>query len=482
MGFFQNLKEDYEAAVDELLGGESAMPEEETPKTKQSRGRKKSSETVEDTEQVALNLDMMAPEEDTLEEEIIHEDLVEDDDMELESEIVSEMSDISELLDGLEETEQDGMPESEMDLSEISALFADETEESGISEELAAVEEEPAVVEEELAAEESIDDKAVEMEKSADEKSSVEEVTDDGIEEIEEDFADDDLDDDDLDDDDLDDVDLEDDDLGDEVQEEPKEEAVELPEEPGDLSEPEKSENISAPEELPEDISEPEELPEDISVPEEPVKHPKAEAPSIFRKLDEHQNNKADIVKEEEKSKMAVENLVEEEASSKTVIPELAEEEVMEVSDETATITKGMKVAGNIKSNGNLDLEGVVVGNIRIAGKANIFGEINGDTEAGNVYADGAQITGAVKTTGSVKVAQSSVIIGDIAATSAVIAGAVKGNIDVHGPVILDSTAIVMGDIKSQSVQITSGAVVEGMCSQCYAKVSPASFFDQLGK
>lgn len=489
MGFFQNLKEDYEAAVDELLGGESAIPEEEAPKTKKSRGRKKSSETMEDTEQVALNLDMMAPEEDTLEEEIIHEDLVEDDDMELESEIVSEMSDISELLDGLEETGQDGMSESEMDLSEISALFADETEEeAGGSEEPSAAEEVPTVVEEEPAAEESIDDKAVEMEETADEKSSVEEETDDGddgIEEIEEDYADDDLDDDDLDDDDLDDVDLDDDDLSDDVQGETKEEAVELPEEPGDLSEPEEPENISVPEELPEDIPEPEELPEDpedISVPEEPVKPPKAEAPSIFRKLDEHQNHKADIVKEEEKSKMAVENLIEEEVSSKTVIPELAEEEVMEVSDETATITKGMKVAGNIKSNGNLDLEGVVVGNIRIAGKANIFGEINGDTEAGNVYADGAQITGAVKTTGSVKVAQSSVIIGDIVATSAVIAGAVKGNIDVHGPVILDSTAIVMGDIKSQSVQITSGAVVEGMCSQCYAKVSPASFFDQLGK
>ena len=151
MGFFQNLKEDYEAAVDELLGGESAMPEE-APQTKQSRGRKKSSETVEDTEQVALDLDMMAPEEDTLDEELIHEDLVEDDDMELESEIVSEMSDISELLGGLEETEQDGIPESEMDLYDISALFADETEEeAGISEEPVVVEEKPVVMEEEPA-------------------------------------------------------------------------------------------------------------------------------------------------------------------------------------------------------------------------------------------------------------------------------------------------------------------------------------------
>lgn len=175
-------------------------------------------------------------------------------------------------------------------------------------------------------------------------------------------------------------------------------------------------------------------------------------------------------------------------APVKAVIPELeqlaGEDTSAEaaVSDETAVITSGMKIVGNIKSNGNLDLEGIVVGNIKIAGKANIFGEINGDTHAGNVYADSAQITGAVTAEGSVKVAQSSVIIGDITATSAVIAGAVKGNIDVHGPVILDSTAIVMGDIKSQSVQITSGAVIEGLCSQCYAKVSPASYFEQLEK
>ena len=65
---------------------------------------------------------------------------------------------------------------------------------------------------------------------------------------------------------------------------------------------------------------------------------------------------------------------------------------------------------------------------------------------------------------------------------SAVIAGAVKGDIDVHGPVILDASAIVMGNIKSKSVQINNGAVIEGMCSQCYAEVNPTSFFDELKK
>ena len=56
-------------------------------------------------------------------------------------------------------------------------------------------------------------------------------------------------------------------------------------------------------------------------------------------------------------------------------------------------------------------------------------------------------------------------------------ATAVKGDIDVKGPVILDASAIVMGNIKSKSVQINNGAVIEGLCSQCYADVSPSSFF-----
>ena len=76
------------------------------------------------------------------------------------------------------------------------------------------------------------------------------------------------------------------------------------------------------------------------------------------------------------------------------------------------------------------------------------------------------------------KIGASTVVIGNITATSAVVAGAVKGDIDVKGPVILDSSAIVMGNIKSKSVQINNGAIVEGMCAQCYADVSPTSFFD----
>lgn len=153
------------------------------------------------------------------------------------------------------------------------------------------------------------------------------------------------------------------------------------------------------------------------------------------------------------------------------------------ISTDTAVITAGMTITGDVISSGNMDLIGNINGNIEIHGKLNVTGSVNGNSSAAEIYAESAQINGEVKSKGSVKIGQSSVVIGNIYATSAVIAGAVKGDIDVHGPVVLDTSAIVMGNIKSKSVQINNGAVIEGMCSQCYAEVSPTSFFsDAKGK
>ena len=151
-------------------------------------------------------------------------------------------------------------------------------------------------------------------------------------------------------------------------------------------------------------------------------------------------------------------------------------------SDEVSNITAGMVINGDVTSQGSLELVGAVHGNINVSGKMSITGVIEGNSQAAEIYAESAKITGEVRSLGTVKVGQETVIIGDIYATSAVIAGAIKGDIDVHGPVILDTTAIVMGNIKSKSVQINNGAVIEGMCSQCYAEVNPTSFFDEIKK
>ena len=146
---------------------------------------------------------------------------------------------------------------------------------------------------------------------------------------------------------------------------------------------------------------------------------------------------------------------------------------------ETGIIIAGMVVNGDITADGNLDVQGTVKGNIAVEGKLQVTGTIEGNSNAEEVFADGAKIIGEIKCNGSVKIGESSVVRGNVTATAAVIAGAVKGDIDVQGPVILDSTAMIMGNIKSKSIQINNGAAIEGLCSQCYADVSPASFFGE---
>lgn len=164
---------------------------------------------------------------------------------------------------------------------------------------------------------------------------------------------------------------------------------------------------------------------------------------------------------------------------SKGVEEEMETDPVRVAVDETSVITAAMKITGDIVTEGSVNLLGILNGNIEAMGKLSVSGRINGNSKAAEVYADGAKIKGEIVSEGAVKIGVSSVVTGNITATSAVIAGAVKGDIDVHGPVILDASAIVMGNIKSRSVQINNGAVVEGMCSQCYADVNPITFFDE---
>lgn len=150
--------------------------------------------------------------------------------------------------------------------------------------------------------------------------------------------------------------------------------------------------------------------------------------------------------------------------------------------DEVSTIMESMIINGNMATEGSLEIRGAIVGNVEALGKLNITGSVQGNSSAAEVFAEGAKITGEIKSLGAIKIGQSTTIIGNVFATSAVVAGAVKGDIDVKGPVILDSTAIVLGNIKSKAVQINNGAVIEGMCSQCYAEVNPTSFFEELKK
>lgn len=199
---------------------------------------------------------------------------------------------------------------------------------------------------------------------------------------------------------------------------------------------------------------------------------------TIGAAIDEQEE--ADEIEETVEEEAVEEDTEELEEKEEVDMDNIFEEKTEEVvaSDEVTEITAGTTITGDIETNGSINVYGKVVGNIKCLGKVSVTGTIVGTTHASEIFANNARIEGDVISEGCVKVGNGSVIIGAVSATSAVIGGAIKGDIDVHGPVIVDATAVVKGDIKSRSVQINNGAVIDGRCSQCYADVDYESLFE----
>ncbi len=149
-----------------------------------------------------------------------------------------------------------------------------------------------------------------------------------------------------------------------------------------------------------------------------------------------------------------------------------------EKADRSVThITMNTSLKGDIQTEDSIEIMGTIEGNVSCKGKVVVGGSVTGNVEAGELYANNARIQGDILSEGSVKIGVGSVIIGSITGDSAVIAGAINGDIDVQGPVIVDSTAVIMGNIKSRTVQINNGAVIEGFCSQSYSDIDVKNFF-----
>ena len=249
----------------------------------------------------------------------------------------------------------------------------------------------------------------------------------------------------------------------------PEEEAEILPE-----PEAEPVEEISDKEsEVPEEILPEEALPEEV-LPEEvlPEISLEPEEPEEENENEEKDNAKEDALMSSKQEEKLTNAEVETENTVNGV-------NTAEVTDETAVITTGMKIEGNITSTGSLDIQGEINGDVTCNGKLSVTGKVTGNSNSSEFFADSAKIEGEITSVGTVKIGLGSVVIGNVKATSAVIAGAIKGDIDVQGPVVVDTSAVVVGNIKSRSVQINNGAVIEGFCSQCYADIDMDNLFGE---
>ncbi len=151
-----------------------------------------------------------------------------------------------------------------------------------------------------------------------------------------------------------------------------------------------------------------------------------------------------------------------------------------EYNDSLTLISSSTGIKGSIESQGSVEIDGTVEGDVKAGGELIVTGTVIGNVEGLILSLNGGKIRGNVKAYNGIYLSDDAVLIGDIESNEAEIGGAVKGKIDVNGPVVLKTGAKVLGDIDCKSVQIQSGAVIEGKCSQKYADVSPSAFFENL--
>ena len=202
-------------------------------------------------------------------------------------------------------------------------------------------------------------------------------------------------------------------------------------------------------------------------IPAEPVEY---EEPIV-----EQEESKEDIIMNEDVlNEMSVEDQTEEK-TEEVVMPESEAPS----SEEITVITQGTIISGSIKSDTSLLVKGTIDGDVECEGKLTIEGSVSGNTIAKEIYVNTSRLVGDINSRGIVKIDVGTVVLGNVTCTSVVVAGAVKGDIDVNGPVIIDSTAVVKGNVRAKSIQINSGAVIDGTYSLAYADVDIEKLFEQ---
>ncbi|SRR6266481_4345930 len=90
--------------------------------------------------------------------------------------------------------------------------------------------------------------------------------------------------------------------------------------------------------------------------------------------------------------------------------------------------------------------------------------KIEGDLKShGNLRIDGT-VTGKVSTSQNLHIGESANINADISAENSVISGMISGNIKISGALVLGRTARVTGDITCGTLQVEEGAYFIGKC------------------
>ncbi len=167
---------------------------------------------------------------------------------------------------------------------------------------------------------------------------------------------------------------------------------------------------------------------------------------------------------------------------------EMEEEYVQERQDETPkvrVVSPGAKVpqkAGLDPTNTTtISQNASLSGDIEVEGNLIIYGGIKGDARVSGQIRNNKNLIASKIMAKEVVLGEGSVTTGDIDAEVVVIYGAYKGNIFAKKKMIARSTALILGDVTSESIALEDGASIDGQIHRLGKDKSPTEYFKDLG-
>ncbi len=128
----------------------------------------------------------------------------------------------------------------------------------------------------------------------------------------------------------------------------------------------------------------------------------------------------------------------------------------------TTTISRKAIITGELKSEANIEIFGSVYGPVLCDTATKVFGRVEGDIKSNALVANGAEIVGNILCENALVIGNNCTIVGDIEGKDITISGKVTGQIKATNCLTLMPSAVILGDMSTNLLEIHMGAALQG--------------------
>lgn len=176
--------------------------------------------------------------------------------------------------------------------------------------------------------------------------------------------------------------------------------------------------------------------------------------------VNENQVNEPMETMEVEPSSKALKPILE----SSSELTKMYQESYLPSEFEKTVIGRGSSISGDIECAGDLQFHGSIHGNIICHGFLEIAGaEVTGNITCDHMKLEDAAINGNIACSGEMRIMENAVINGDVQTCDMENCGQVIGTVTAEHYVHIQSTGSIRGDVITEDIEITRGAVVQGL-------------------